>query len=66
MNLSRMRKAICLLMVKKGEKMTEVEKMRNCQLADMSVPELQASFKRAKKLLAQMRGLCTYDEEYRE
>ena len=61
-----MRKAMCLLMVKKDEKMTEVEKMRNCQLADMSVPELQASFIRVKKLLAQMRGLSTYDEEYRE
>ena len=46
-------------------KMSEVEKMRNGQLADMSVPEMQVRFEKAKKLLARMRGLSTYDEEYR-
>lgn len=46
-------------------KMSEVDKMRNGQLADMSVPEMQVRFEKAKKLLARMRGLSTYDEEYR-
>lgn len=46
--------------------MTEVEKMRNSQLADMGVPEIQARFERAQRLLAQMRGLSTYDVEYRD
>ena len=41
--------------------MNEVEKMRSGQLADMSVPEMQVRFERAKKLLARMRGLSTYD-----
>ena len=45
--------------------MSEVDKMRNGQLADMSVPEMQVRFEKAKKLLARMRGLSTYDEEYR-
>ena len=45
--------------------MNEVEKMRSGQLADMSVPEMQVRFERAKKLLARMRGLSTYDGEYR-
>ena len=40
--------------------MTEVEKMRSSQLADMSAPELQERFEHAKKLLAVMRGLSTY------
>ena len=43
--------------------MTEVEKMRSSQLADMSAPELQVRFEHAKKLLAIMRGLSTYDTE---
>ena len=30
--------------------MTEVEKMRSSQLADMSAPELQVRFEHAKKL----------------
>ncbi|MBB3895468.1 maltose O-acetyltransferase [Bacteroides pyogenes] len=47
------------------EGMTEPEKMRNGELADMSDPELQRRFERAKKLLARMRGLSTYDEAYR-
>ena len=42
--------------------MTEVEKMRNGLLADMSSPELQVRFEHAKKLLARMRGMSTYDE----
>ena len=46
--------------------MTEVEKMRSSQLADMSAPELQVRFEHAKKLLARMRGMSTYDEGYRE
>lgn len=46
--------------------MTEVEKMRNCLLADMSSPELQVRFEHAKKLLARMRGMSTYDEGYRK
>ena len=44
--------------------MTEVEKMRNGLLADMSSPELQVRFEHAKKLLARMRGMSTYDEMY--
>ena len=46
--------------------MTEVEKMRSSQLADMSAPELQVRFEHAKKLLARMRGMSTYDEGYRK
>ena len=46
--------------------MTEVEKMRNGLLADMSSPELQVRFEHAKKLLARMRGMSTYDEGYRK
>ena len=41
--------------------MNEVEKMRSSQLADMSAPEVQAKFEYAKKLLARMRKLSTYD-----
>ena len=39
--------------------MTEVEKMRNGLLADMSSPELQVRFEHAKKLLDRMRGMST-------
>ena len=39
--------------------------MRNGLLADMSAPELQASFEHAKTLLARMRCLSAYDEAYR-
>lgn len=46
--------------------MTELEKMRNGELADMSVPELQESFIHAKKILALLRGMSTYDDGYRE
>ena len=37
--------------------MTEIEKMRSGELADMSAPELQVRFEHAKKLLARMRCL---------
>lgn len=49
----------------KDGKVDEVTKMRNSQLADMSAPEIQARFRRAKTLLARMRTLSTYDEAYR-
>ena len=45
--------------------MNEVEKMRTPQLADMSVPEIQVKFKHPKRLLAKMRVMSTYDEDYR-
>ena len=42
--------------------MTEVEKMRSSQLADMSAPELQVRFEHAKKLLAHVfvNANCTF------
>lgn len=46
--------------------MTEVEKMRSSQLADMAAPELQLCFEHAKKLLAHMRGMSTCDAGHRE
>ena len=45
--------------------MNEVEKMRSSQFADMSVPEIQVKFEHAKRLLAKMRVMSTYDEDYR-
>lgn len=45
--------------------MNEVEKMRSSQLADMSAPEIQVKFESAKKILAEMRTMSTYDEAYR-
>ena len=45
---------------------SEIEKMRNEELADMSLPELQESFIHCKKLIARMRVMSTYDEGYRE
>ena len=45
---------------------TELDKMRSGELADMSAPDLQESFRHAKKLLARMRMLSTYDDGYRE
>ena len=45
--------------------LTEVEKMRSGQLADMMVPEMHERFEHAKRLLAQMRTLTTYDAAYR-
>lgn len=44
----------------------EIEKMRSSELADMSLPEVQESFKHCKALLARMRSMSTYDEGYRE
>ncbi len=46
--------------------MDELDKMRSGELADMSAPELQASFIHAKRILAGLRGMSTYDEGYRE
>lgn len=40
--------------------------MRTGELADMSATDLQDSFRHAKKLLAKMRMMCTYDDGYRE
>lgn len=45
--------------------MNEIDRMRSGQLADMSKPDIQESFKHCKKLLARMRTMSTYDEEYR-
>lgn len=45
--------------------MNEIEKMRSGQLADFDTPELQESLRHAKVLLAKMRTLSHYDEEYR-
>lgn len=47
------------------DSMNEVEKMRSSRLADMSAPEIQVKFERAKKLLAKMRMMSTCDEAYR-
>ena len=46
--------------------MNEIDKMRNSQLADMEKPEIQASFIHAKKLVAQLRMMSTYDDGFRE
>ncbi len=46
--------------------MTEIEKMRNCQLADMRSTEIQASFRHAKKLVARLRMMSIYDDNFRE
>lgn len=40
--------------------------MRRGELADMSSPELQTSFIHAKKLLAKLRTMSSYDVGYRE
>lgn len=45
--------------------MNEIDRMRNGELADMSRPELQQSFRHAKELLAKMRSMSTYDPDYR-
>ena len=45
--------------------MNEIDKMRNSQLADMEKPEIQASFIYAKKLVAQLRMMSTYDDGFR-
>lgn len=46
--------------------MNEKEKMRNGLLADMSAPEIHESFKHAKKLLARLRMISSYDNYYRQ
>ena len=46
--------------------MNEIDKMRNGQLADMEKPEVQASFIHAKKLVAKLRMMSTYDDGFRE
>lgn len=46
--------------------MNEIEKMRAGELADMSSPELQESFRHAKTILAKMQAMSTYDDAYRE
>lgn len=46
--------------------MNEIDRMRSGLLADMSKPELQESFIHAKKLLAKMRTMSTYDRGYRK
>lgn len=45
---------------------TEIDKMRNEELSDMSVPEIQESFLHCKKLIARMRSMSTYDDGFRE
>lgn len=45
--------------------MNEIKKMRNGEFADMSKPEMQESFIHAKKLLARLRTMSSYDEGYR-
>lgn len=46
--------------------MNEIEKMRSGILADMSKPELQESFIHAKQILAKLRCMSEYDEDYRD
>lgn len=45
--------------------MNEVGKMRSSQLADVSAPEIRVKFGHVKRLLAKMRVMSTYDEDYR-
>ena len=45
--------------------MNELEKMRSGLLADFTSPEIQASFRHCKTLLARFRMMFTYDPEYR-
>lgn len=46
--------------------MNEIDKMRSSQLADMEKPEIQSSFIHAKKLVAKLRMMSTYDDGFRE
>jgi Acetyltransferase (isoleucine patch superfamily) len=46
--------------------MNEIEKMRNGEQSDMRAPEMQASFKHCKLLLAQMKTMSSYSDGYRE
>ena len=45
---------------------SELDKMRTGQLADVSDPLLQRKLEHCKRLLAEMRGMSTYHEGYRE
>ncbi len=45
--------------------MNELDKMRRGELADMTKPEIQASFVHAKKLLARLRLMSMYDADFR-
>lgn len=45
---------------------TEIEKMRRGESPDFQSPELQASFRHAKELLAHMRTMSTYSDGFRE
>jgi len=45
---------------------SELEKMRNGELADFSTPEMQAILKQAKALCARLQTMSIYDDEYRE
>lgn len=45
--------------------MNEIDKMRQGLLADFSSPEIQASFKHCKRLLAQFRRMSMYEDDYR-
>ncbi len=49
----------------KMDVMNELEKMRGGLLADMRAEELQQSFMHCKKLLARLRNMTIYDEDYR-
>ena len=45
---------------------SEIQKMRDGESPDFQSPELQASFRHAKELLARMRMMSTYSDGYRE
>jgi len=45
---------------------SEIEKMRDGESPDFQSPELQASFRHAKELLARMRTMSTYSDGFRE
>ncbi len=45
---------------------SEIQKMRDGESPDFQSPELQASFRHAKELLARMRTMSTYSDGYRE
>ena len=45
---------------------TEIQKMRDGESPDFRSPELQASFRHAKELLARMRTMSTYSDGFRE
>jgi len=45
---------------------SEIEKMRSGELANMLDPQIQASFRHAKSLLAQFNQLSVYSDNYRD